>query len=58
MKWVKFKSDLFVEATNTLHKSGEVLEVSDQFAKRHGKSGTGIVEETKKPVAEKVNESK
>ncbi|RQO79133.1 hypothetical protein DBR40_05280 [Pedobacter sp. KBW01] len=49
MRWVKFKSDLLVEATGKNHKSGEVAEVSDEFAKRHGKNGTGLLEETSKP---------
>lgn len=49
MKWIKFKSDLFVEATGKLYKAGEVVEVDDAFADRHGKTGTGIVEETTKP---------
>ncbi|MDQ1139419.1 hypothetical protein [Pedobacter agri] len=49
MKWVKFKSALFVEATGIEHKAGEVAEVSDEFAKRHGEKGTQIVEETKAP---------
>ncbi|MCX3266539.1 hypothetical protein [Pedobacter agri] len=53
MKWVKFKQGLLVEATNTLHKEGDVVEVSDEFAKRHGEKGTQIVEETVEP-AEKV----
>ncbi|NII81749.1 MULTISPECIES: hypothetical protein [unclassified Pedobacter] len=49
MKWVKFKSDLLVEATGKLYKKGEVSEENEEFAKRHGKDGTGIVEETTKP---------
>jgi len=49
MKWVKFNYDLFVEATGKLHKVGEVAEVSNEFAQRHGKEGTGIVRETSKP---------
>ncbi|MCZ4244980.1 hypothetical protein [Pedobacter punctiformis] len=49
MKWVKFKSDLFVASTGKLHKKGQVLQVSDSFAQKHGSDGSGLVEETKKP---------
>lgn len=50
MKWVKFKSPLHVAATGVDHQTGDVAEVSDEFAKRHGDKGTGIVEETDEPI--------
>ncbi|WP_443945604.1 hypothetical protein ACJVDH_00400 [Pedobacter sp. AW1-32] len=52
MRWVKFNRALFVEATGVEHKAGDVAEVSDEFAKRHGDDGTGIVQQTDEPVPE------
>lgn len=49
MKWVKILKPFSVAATNTHYAKGVVVEVSDQLAKRHGKEGTGFLEETKKP---------
>lgn len=55
MQWVKFKQELLVEATNKLHKQGDVVEVSNEFAERHGEKGTQIVEETKAPKIPQEN---
>lgn len=44
---VKVIGDFFVEATSSHFMTGWVGEVSDEIAKRHGKSGTGLLEEVK-----------
>lgn len=54
MKWVKVKQSFSVAATGKAYKQGQVVEVSDELAKRHGEKGTGFLLETSKPKAKQA----
>lgn len=50
---VRFLKELFAEQTNTHYLKGAEVEVPEDLAKRHDKSGTGILEII--PDVEKVD---
>jgi hypothetical protein len=54
MKWVKVKTPFTVAATGRAFKQGQVVEVSDELAKRHGAGGTGFLSEVAKPKTAKA----
>lgn len=51
MKWVKVIIPFHVASSGVDYREGDVVEVSDVLAKRHGEKGTGFLQETKKPKA-------
>lgn len=49
MKWVKVLTPFSVASSGVAFKAGQVVEVSDELAKRHGEDGTGYLQMASQP---------